>query len=71
MDGPIATNHPRFPWRFMLCTAIGGALALLAAANWPDPDSTTAGIIVGFGGTFAGIVAGMAWECRTGVFGEG
>lgn len=68
MNEPHSTNYPRFPWRFLLSTAIGGALALLAAANWPDPNSTTDGIIVGFSGTFAGIVAGMIWEFRADPF---
>lgn len=50
--------------RMVGCLAAAGSLAILAAANWPDPDDPAAGVLIGLGFMVIGAVAGMLWAHR-------
>jgi hypothetical protein len=47
--------------RFFGPMLAGGGLAVLVAANWPDPNDETAGALLGLGGVVGGGILGMLW----------
>lgn len=48
-------------------TLAGCAAGLVIAANWPDPSSPTAGLLIGAGATAIGGVIGTSWALRRAV----
>ena len=53
-------------WRITLSALAGGALGVLAAVNWPNPDSVAAGVLLGVGGVTVGGLCGFWWALRWG-----
>lgn len=48
--------------RVCISTAAGGALAILVAANWANPNDPLAGAIIGYSGVGAGVLTGATWQ---------
>lgn len=48
-------------WRILLPTVLGVGLALLLAANWPEPDDTFAPVVIMYLGAIIGVAAGLTW----------
>lgn len=51
-----------FILRFLTPLFIGGAASIVAAANWPNPNDSLAGTVVGFVGTGLGFLVGVVWS---------
>lgn len=71
MSGPddersLLRRLPGFTFRFVGPIVAGAGLGILAAANWPNPDSPAAGVALALSGLSLGVVVGFAWTVEHG-----
>lgn len=50
--------------RFTIPVVICGALGILVAANWGDPDNVAAGALIGVSSVMLGFVIGVVLQVR-------